>query len=109
MSCHSELDAELRGLTRLPADVLTMPAVPWIDMDEDDSYAWYVSLAGAIARAHELGRTCELRSPDGKPVAEIGPPSPDECRIGYKAPGCKAIHCITPRNESYCGARRLTP
>jgi hypothetical protein len=78
MSYHSELDAELRGLTRLPADILTMPAVPWIDMDEDDAYAWYVSLAGAIARAHELGRTTELRGPDGAPVAVIAPPPAPE-------------------------------
>jgi len=60
--------------TRPPRAVLNLPRIPWIDLDIDDSYAWCVSLASAIARAHELGQVTELHGPDNAAVALITPP-----------------------------------
>jgi hypothetical protein len=55
-------------------EILTMPEPPWCELDEDEAYAWHVSLGGAIGRAYQ-GITTELRSPlDGSTRALITPP-----------------------------------
>jgi hypothetical protein len=86
---------------------LNMPRGPWIDLPEDESYAWGAALGGAIARAARIGIVTVLLDADGRAVAEIGRPQPrcSSCGAAVESGCCTDTACPLSRKDGAPGAR----